>query len=29
MKREYGNEWKDDDDDEIYDIIPIAMKKPI
>ena len=28
MKREYGNEWKEDDD-KIYDLIPIAMKKPI
>ena len=28
MKREYGNGWKEDDD-KIYDLVPIAMKKPI
>ena len=28
MKREYGNEWKEDDD-KIYEIVPVAMNKPI
>ena len=28
MKREYGNEWKEDDD-KIYEIVPVAMNKSI
>ena len=27
MKREYGNEWGEEDDEEIYEIVPLALKK--